>query len=84
MAHHNPYITPQSIREDLDLMPTPPRRPPRQVELTIEIHAGKSRATLADASDVAGELIELIDKGELQNRAGDHITTTVIDFEVRG
>ena len=82
MAGHDPHTTPQTIREDLEM--TPPPRPPRRIELTIVIHAGKRRATLADANDVTGELIELIDNGELLNRAGAHITTAVIDYKVLG
>ncbi len=64
--------------------PPPPRRPPRRITLTISLNLTDrpGRATLADANDIVGTLIRLIDGYDLRNRAGEKIGGFVADFEV--
>lgn len=85
MAGHRPHTTPQSIREDLEMPGSPippPPAPPRRLELTIVVRGKVDRATLADAHDAVGKLIEHIDNTELRNRHGEPLITYVANFEV--
>ena len=62
----------------------PPARPPRRVTLVISLNPidAPDRATLADANDIIGHLIRLIDDGTLRNRAEEKIGAMVVNFEV--
>lgn len=62
----------------------PPSQAPRRIHLTISLNPTDvpDRATLAEANEIVGLLIRLIDDGDLRTRTGDKIGAYVAHFEV--